>query len=133
MQYCADTWYLLKLHAKDQGAMDILYKARDGKDVIIIPLIVYAEATKKLFQKGLPKEKVNQFFDAVETSEKVQINYPDKAIAKEAAHIALTHSLSLMDAFVAATSKLTGCHSLLSADSDFSPLTKKGYIQVRSW
>ncbi len=133
MRYCADTWFLLALFGQDARSLAILDGAKHGKDWIVIPLIVYAETIKKLSQRGIPLEKVDGFFDAVESSEKIQLLYPDKLIAREAAKISLSHAVPLGDAFVASTAKLTGCDVLLSGDTDYALLVKRKYLKVQSW
>ncbi len=133
MYYCADTWYLLKVFEHDKKALELLENAKYGKDRILIPLVVFAETTKKLLQRGIPQEKVDAFFDPVEVSEHIQFSFPDRRIATEAAHIALSFSLSLMDAFVAATARLSKCNILLSEDSDYGLLEKRNMIKTKSW
>lgn len=125
MRYCVDTWFLLALFDKDQKAIGILENAKYGKDWILIPLVVFAETIKKLFQRGIPEQKITEFFEAAEASEKVQIMYPEKEIAKEAAKISLMYAVPMLDSFVAATAKISHCDILISGDSDYSLLAKK--------
>ncbi len=133
MKYCADTWFILQAFEKNKSALDILQEMRHGKTKLIISIIVFAEATKKLMQKGIPASLITQFFDAVEASEKTELVLMDKLIAAEAARISLSYQIPLIDSVVASTSKLTGCDALLSGDSDYQPLVKKKYIVVKSW
>ncbi len=133
MLYCVDTWYFLGLFAHEPKAERILTGIKDGKDAMVIPLTVFAEATKKLLQQGARQDKVDEFFEIVESSEKIKIVIPDKIIAREAAHVSLTYGLSMLDAFVAATTKFSTADILLSGDADYAPLIKKKYLKVQSW
>lgn len=133
MKYCADTWFLLATFAKDPKAIAIIEETKRGKTFLVIPMVVFAEATKKLLQKGIPMVVINQFFLGVEASEKVELIAPDKVIAREAARLSLTFNISLIDSFVAATAHLSYCNALLSADRDYTPLVKNRYIKVQSW
>lgn len=133
MRYCSDTWFLLSLFARDKKAEAILEDSRNGKDEIIIPIVVFAEATKKLLQQGISQQKVSSFFEMVESSENVRLLYLDKINAGEAARLSLTYNVPLIDSFVAATCKLSNCDILLSADTDYRPLIKRGYLKAQSW
>ncbi len=133
MRYCADTWFILALFQKEAHSRLIFEDARQGKSRIMVPIVVFAEATKKLLQKGVPKSVVDQFWGGVEASEKVQLVPADKSIAQEAALVSLAHGVPMIDSFVAATAKLTGCDLLLSGDTDYSILAKKKYVKVQSW
>ncbi len=133
MRYCADTWYILGLFSKDLKAVRIMEGVREGKDRLYIPLTVFAEATKKLLQRGVSKEEIDTFFDSVGSSDKIQLIIPDVMIARESARVSLGYGLSLLDSFVAATSKMVGADILLSGDSDYLPLVKKKYLKVQSW
>ncbi len=133
MRYCSDTWFLLSLFARDKKSEAILENSKNGKDEIIIPIVVFAEATKKLLQQGISQQKVSSFFEMVESSENVRFLYLDKAIAGEAARLSLTYNVPLIDSFVAATCKISGCDVLLSADTDYRPLVKKSYLKVQFW
>ena len=133
MKYCADTWYMLALFAQDATAIDLMSECRLSKGSLIIPLTVFAETSKKLMQKGVLLSTVLDFLDEAQHSNSVMICYPDKRLAIEAARISLTYAVPMLDAFVAATCKLTACHLLLSADSDFQILVKKKYLKTRSW
>lgn len=84
-------------------------------------------------QKGISQRLVDNFFEGVEASEKVELILIDKAIAGEAARISHSYNVPLIDSLVAATSKLTGCDVLLSEDSDYDLLVKGRYIKTRSW
>ncbi len=132
MRYCADTWYLLGLFSQEPKAVRILENAKSGKDWILIPLVVFAEATKKLLQRGVSQQKIDAFFEATGDSEKVRLVFPEKMIASEAARVSLTYNVPLLDAFVAATAKISNCDALLSGDSDYD-LAKRKYIKVQSW
>lgn len=132
MLYCADTWFLLQVFKQNQNALTIMKDVREGNCSIIIPLTVYGETVKKLFQAGKTVDQANELFESLENTKKIQIVPLNKTIAIEAAKISVAYSLSITDAFVAATSKVCGCHALLSGDSDFLPLTKK-YIKIRYW
>ncbi|MBI4145896.1 PIN domain-containing protein [Candidatus Woesearchaeota archaeon] len=133
MRYCADAWYLLGLFSHDQKAERIFRDVTHGKDMLLIPLTVFAETTKKLLQQGNKQEKIDLFFETVESSEKIKIIPPDKGIAREAARISLAHGLSMLDSFAAATAKISSADTLLTADADYAPLVKKKYIKTQSW
>ncbi len=133
MKYCADTWFILQLFSKDSRALDLIKEARYGKVEIIIPVIVFAEATKKLLQRGVPFSFIDQFFTFVDASEKIEVSVLDKVIAQEAARISLSFQLPMIDSLVAATAKLSGCSILLTADSDYLLLSKRKYFKTQSW
>jgi len=134
MNYCADTWFILSLFHKNQQSLKLLQETRSGKTRIVIPMTVFAEATRKLLQQGMPHLILTQFWDGVEDfSDKVQLILLDKAIADEAARISTTFSLSLIDACNAASCKLTGCHTLLTSDSDYDSLVKRKYLSTQAW
>ena len=133
MKYCADTWFILEAFSKSPHAVLLLQETRVGKTRMVIPIIVYAEATKKLMQKGISHDAIEQFFDGVEASEHVELLLMDKAIAREAARLSLSFHVPLIDSVVAATCTLTGCDLLLSGDGDYEPLTKRRYVKLRSW
>ena len=133
MRFCADTWFLMKLFSKDFKAESVLRGCEEGKDWLLIPLVVFAEMSKKMLEKGIPQIRIDEFFNDLETVEKVRISFPSKEIASEAARVALSHSLSLLDAFVAATAKLSSCEVLLSKDSDYKFAIKQKYLKLQSW
>ncbi|MAF34386.1 hypothetical protein CMO91_00915 [Candidatus Woesearchaeota archaeon] len=133
MRYCADTWFLLQAFSKHPKAIGLLAQVGDGKANILIPLTVVAETTKKLMQRAVPERAIEEFFQGVEASQGMSIVGIDRVLAREAAKISLSFSISLMDAFVASTAKLTGCKILLSQDSDFRLLAKKKYVKVQGW
>lgn len=133
MKYCADTWFILQAFAKNTKAISLIEETRRGKVRIIIPIITYAESHKKLMQRGVSQTLIDDFFEGVEASEKVELILIDKAIAGEAARISHSHNVPLIDSLVAATSKLTGCEILLSEDSDYDQLIKNKYLKTQSW
>ena len=47
MRYCADTWFIIELFAKNPKALQYIHDAKIGKTRILVPIIVFAEATKK--------------------------------------------------------------------------------------
>ncbi len=133
MLYCADTWFILKLFEQDAKALELLQNTKYGKDRIIIPLVVFTEGTKKLLQWGISQERINTFFDYIEASPHIILVFPNKDLATRTAHISLTFSLSIMDAFVATTAIMNNCEILLTKDSDYDLLKKKKYVKVQSW
>ena len=133
MRYCADTWFILAVFAKEAHAIALIEETKRGKTRIIIPVIVYAEATKKLMQKGIPLDIIEEFFEGVEASEKIELVLIDKLIAQEAAKVSLTFHVPLIDSLVASTTKLTGYDVLLSGDTDYENLVKRKYLKVFSW
>ena len=133
MKYCSDTWFILELFEKDSKAISLLNEIRYGKSFLIIPITVFTESIKKLLQKGISQADVDEFFAAVESSNKIEFLFLDKIVAKTAAKISLTHNLSLMDSFVVASFKLSNCDFILASDSDYFPLVKNKYIKIYSW
>lgn len=133
MRYCADTWFILSLFNEVEQSVRILRETKEGKSHIIIPMVVFAESTKKLLQRGVSQATIDLFWEGVEASEKVQLLMLDRSIAQEAAKISLSFNVPMIDSFVAATCKLTGCHSLFAADSDYIPLVKRKYLKIQSW
>ena len=133
MKYCSDTWFILKLFEKDIKALNLLNEVKYGKSSLIVPIVVFAEAIRKLLERGIPQTNVDQFFNSMELSNKINFLIVDKNIAKEAAKISLSNDLSLMDSFVAASCKLSDSNLLLAADSDYKHLIKKNYIKLHSW
>lgn len=133
VKYCADTWFILSLYDNDTISGSILRDVREGKTRLVIPIIVYAESWKKLLQRGCSEKIVMEFYDALFLLPKIEMIQIDENIAKEAAMISINSPLSLIDAIVAATARLTECDVLLSGDNDYLPLIKKKYIKVKSW
>ena len=133
MRYCADTWFIIELFGKNPKALQYIYDAKVGKTRILVPIIVFAEATKKLLQRGISQKLVDEFFSGVEASDKIELVLLDKAISQEAAKISMSFSIPLIDALVAATSKLTGCDALLSGDEDYTLLIKNKYLKRESF
>jgi len=133
MRYCADTWFILQAFDKNSTAISLITETKTEKTEIIIPMIVFIESYKKLFQCGVARETIELFFAGVEASEKIKLVTLDKAIGKEAAHISLSFHIPLIDALVAATARLTGCEVLLAKDSDYNPLMKRKYIKIKSF
>lgn len=113
--------------------MRILQEAKEGKAQIVVPMVVFAESTKKLLQRGISQSTISLFWRGVEASEKVKLLIIDRTIASEAAKISLTFNVPMIDSFVAATCKLTNSHVLLAADSDYRLLVKNKYLKVQSW
>ena len=133
MKYCADTWFILSAFGNESKAISIINDARHGKARIVVPVVAYAEAIKKLMQKGISYQAIYDFFSSLEVTQKIEIINANKSIAEEAAKVSLTYSVPLIDSFVAATYKLTECDIFLSPDSDYSLLIKKKYLKNQSW
>ncbi|GEM_PF-1262931 len=133
MKYCADTWFILGLFHEEAKNIAILNDVKEGKDYLIIPMVVYAEATKKLLQRGVSHDIIDLFWQGVEQSDKIQLVELNKQIAQEAARISLSYHVPMVDSFVATTAKITDCDILLASDSDYDILKKKKYLKVQSW
>ena len=133
MQYCTVAWFLLKLLKGDTKALEILENVKNTKDRLMVPIVSYSEFIKKLWQGGINEKKIDEFLETVDSSKNIIISSPTREIAREAAKVSLSYSLSLLDAFIAATSKISKCDLLLTADSDFRPLIKNKYVKVKSW
>ena len=133
MRYCTDTWFVLNLFDIDPKSLAILEDTKRGKTQLIIPIITFAESTKKLLQKGIPQELIDLFLSGVEASEKIALVNLDKSIAREAARISLTFHVPLIDSCVAATAKIHACDILLAKDDDYDLLAKKKYLKIQSW
>lgn len=69
----------------------------------------------------------------IEAYAKIRFIMLDKNIAREAARISLTYKVPLLDAFVAATSRISECNILLSGDKDHVLLSKQRYLKVQFW
>lgn len=133
MRYCVDTWFILNAFSKEKKALEIIQNIKFGKDYMIISIIAFAESIKKLMQMGASQDIINEFFEGIESSKKVEIILVNKQIAIEAAKISLSYNLPLIDAFIAVTSKLTDCDALISGDEHYIPLVKSKYIKTQSW
>ncbi len=133
MKYCADTWFMLEAFGKNPHALQLMQGTVTGKERVIIPIIVFVEATKKLLQRGISQNFIDEFFSTVEASEKVELFPLDKAIGQEAARISLSFHVPLIDSLVAATAKLTECDVLLGKDDDYQLLAKAKYLKIRNW
>ena len=133
MKYCADTWFILEVFEGVPKAINLINETRTSTSSVIIPIIVYSEAIKKLMQKGFSDKVIEEFFFGLELSKKINFIVPYKEIAKEAVKISLTNNLPLIDSFVAATSKLMECDILLAKDSDYKILEKKKYLKIMNW
>ena len=133
MKYCADTWFLLALFDKDERARILFHSLEQKKGWIFVSYIAYAETIRKLFQRGISEEQLQTFFTLLEASEKVRFISVDERIAREAAKVSLTYNLSLMDACIAATTKIMDCENLLSGDSDYALAVKKKYLKLMNW
>lgn len=130
MKYCSDTWFILKLFSKDEKAKQIIKNVKYGKDELFVPMIVVSESYKKLMQKGVREKRINQFFDSLELSSKIEFIPSDKKIAKEAAKMSLSQRIPLIDSIIATTSNLLGCHFVLTAGQHIKNLKK---IKVKVW
>lgn len=133
MKYCADTWFILSVFGNEPKAISIINETKFGKARIVIPVIAYAEAIKKLMQRGVSSQIIHGFFGTLEALQKIEIVDANKSIAEEAARVSLSYSVPLIDSFIAATYKLTGCEIFLSSDSDYSALIKRKYLKNQSW
>lgn len=133
MIYCADSWFILMVFEKKEKSIQLLREVRTGKAKIIIPIIVFAEATKKLLQRGVRQTDIDFLWAKIEAVENVKLALMDKPIAGEAAKISLSFKLPLIDALIAATCKITGCHALLTGDQDYQLLVKQKYLDVVGW
>lgn len=133
MRYCVDTWFILSLFNQDEKSEQILRETKEGKVRLIISVVVFAESTKKLLQKGISQSIIDSFWDGVESSEKMQLVMLDKSVAKEAAKVSLSYNVPLIDSLVAATCKIYGCNALLSGDGDYRVLVKNKYLKMISW
>ncbi len=133
MRYGADTWFLLSLWDADAHSATLIQNVRNGKDQLCIPVPAFSETIKKLMQRGIKEEKIETFWTDLAASEKIRIVPLDRVTAKEAARISITYGVPLVDAFIAATAKLSGCDALLSADADMATLARKKYLAVKSW
>lgn len=133
MKYCTDTGFILALFSGNAHARTILSETRTGKIRLLIPIVVYAESIKKLLQQGISMKDISEFYEMVTSSEKVEISFLDRTIAQAAALLSLSSPLHMIDAFVAATARHTGCDALLASDNDYAPLAKKRYLKIQSW
>jgi predicted nucleic acid-binding protein len=133
MRYCADAWFILKAFENDPRGIGIIHEARLGKAEIVVPMSTFAESTKKLMQQGVSAEAIELFFQGIESTEDIVLVNLEKNIAQEAAKIALSYNLSMLDAFVAATARIMGCAYVLTKDTDFKLLVKKKYMKIKSW
>lgn len=133
MKYCSDTWFILKLFEKDSKSMDFFGEIASGKNILIVPVIVFSESFKKLMQRGISEKLIDSFFESVDASERMEIIFIDKLIAKEAAKVSMTYSVPLIDALIASTAKLTDCDFVLTDDEHFKTLERKKYIKTKSW
>jgi len=133
VNYCADTWFLLKLFDREIKAQELFRRLETKKDRIIVSYVTYGETFKKLFQRGCKESDIESFFILIENTNKVQLIPFDKEIARESAKVSLTFHVPLIDACVAATAKIMACEILLSGDSDFDILAKRKYLKVQSW
>lgn len=132
MRYCADTNFLLALFGLDSRAKELFDGVKRGKDWIIVSYVAYAETIKKLFQFGRSQSNIDSFLELLENTEKVRFVEVDKLVAQEAAKVALTFNVPMIDACIVACAKVTNCDVLLSNDSDYN-LAKRKYIKVQSW
>ena len=133
MKYCADTWFLLKIYAKDEKAKILFINIKQGAGSLVIPSIVLTETYKNLLQQGINLRQIDEFIDPLEVSFRIELISEDRNIAKEAAKISLSYNIPLVDSIIAATAKLTNCSLILSGDSDLRKLHKARYIKVLSW
>ena len=133
MNYCTDTWFILGVFDKDPKSLSCIQETKAGKMRLIIPMIVFAEATKKLMHRGVAAKSIEEFWDAIESSEKIDLINIDRQIAEEAAKVSLSYSVPLIDALVAATAKITDCATVFTADNDYNLLVKRKYLKTQHW
>lgn len=133
MRYCADTWYILKLFERDEKSIKIFDEIRFEKSEMIIPILVVSESLKKLLQRGISEKILDSFFETMDRSERIEIIFFDKLIAKEGAKISLSYSIPLIDSLIIATSKLTDCNLVLTDDGHFKKLEMGKLIKTKSW
>ena len=130
MKVCADTWFLLKLFAKDKKALSVISGLKTCKYEMVIPLIVICEAYKKLFQVGISRKVIDSFVSLLEASPKVRIIPMDRVIAIEASWLSVSFGLPLIDSIIAATAIITGYKNVITRDKHFEILEKKKKINI---
>ncbi len=133
MNYCADTWFILKLYLQDSRAKQIILEVLQNKAHLALPILAYAEAIKKLHHNGVSSAIISDFFDTLTSSEKINIINLDQDIAREGALLSLHNNIPMIDALIAASAKNYNCSVILTADMHYQPLVKKKYLQTLSW
>jgi len=133
MRYCADTWFLLELHRKNERAVNIFRETLEGKNRIIIPTVSALELMKISIRTGESLVKIDSMLNELKVTQKVQTIVLDEVIAKEAAKISVSYDVPTIDSIIAATCKLSECDKLLSNDSHLKTLDKKKYIKIEYW
>ena len=133
MRYCADTWFLLELHKKNEKASRIYKETIECKNRIYIPTVSILELMRLAIRFGESLSKLDSFLNELKTSQKIQLIVLDESIAKEAAKISVSYNIPAIDSIIAATCKISGCNSLLTGDEHLLKLHKKKYLHVENW
>lgn len=132
-KYVFDTQALLIFYLEEEGAervVSMLQDVLDGKVSAYINIINLAELYYILSRKSeqLAEEK-EQNLRAYGL--KVVAVKDDALLWKEAARLKASHSVSLADAFAAATAKTKNATLVIGKDSEFDKI-KKGTLQTES-
>lgn len=132
MRYCADTWFFLRIVAKDPRALEVARQVREGAHGLLVPSVVGLELTRVLAQRGhLPQAQ--QVLDALPRTRNVHVVPVDLALARRAGELSAFYAVPSVDALVAATSIATGSDRLLSDDEHFEPLVAQRLLKTESW
>ena len=130
MRLCVDSWFLLELAKENKHAIKIIKDAENGKHTLFVPALAISELTVKLYQKGnsLLADAMIANLVSLENIILVDVNID---IAKEIAKMKHSLSLSLADASMVATYKMTKSDFFLAADSDYKTAINQNVVKIK--
>ena len=133
MRYCADTWFLLELHNKNERAVRIFRETVSGKNHIVIPTVSILEIIRIAIRTGESLAKIDSMLNELKLMQKIQLIVLDETIAREAAKISVSCNVPAVDSIIAATCKVSNCDVLLAKDDHLATLAKKKYLKIENW
>jgi predicted nucleic acid-binding protein len=130
MRLCADTWFLLEISKGNEHAINILKSAENGGHILFVPVLAVSEIINILYQKG--KSLLADSMAAnLASIDNVHIINIDLDLAKEIAKVKHSLGLSLADASMVATYKLTNSDFFLAVDSDYKIALNQGVVRIK--
>lgn len=129
MKICADTWFLIELSRGESHSLELLKQVENGLHELFIPALALSEFFTILYQKGVPS-LAESIFAQVMVSKNIRIVPVDEALCIKIAKIKHSFGLSISDASMVATYKVTNSDVFLTKDSDFSAAIKQNYVKV---
>ena len=131
MKIYADTWFLVEVINKEKNAARLLEEIEKGSHELYISAISLAEILTILYQKGKTQLAENIYAYLLSTDHiRVLSITPDMCV--KLAKIKHSFGLSLVDAAMLATYKISGAEVFIAKDSDYINAVKQNYVEIKS-